>query len=129
MSRQWCRERGRREGSGFQDITPRFGVAWDVLARQDVHRVEYGQVPDGGRVSGNYTATNVAGHTIDAYQRAWTDLNGDRRVNCDLEVPLVAPNSDSFPSNGECGAVITGPGTANNTARRFGRQSGRAGRG
>lgn len=119
------------DGSGvsFNDITPRWGVAWDVFGTgKTAIKYSMGKYLQGSSASGIYTATNAAGagRTINSYQRVWRDLNGNRRVDCNLKVPAVAPAAgQALPSNGECGSpVIPFGGTAATAAansRRFGR--------
>jgi hypothetical protein len=50
----------------------------------------------------------------------WRDLDGDRVVDCDLAIPVVAPGTGGLPPNGECGGPA-GLGVTAATARRFGR--------
>lgn len=117
------------KGVGFKDITPRWGVAWDIFGTGKTSvKWSMGKYLDGSQAGGIYTATNPAsgGRTINSYTRQWRDLDGDRIVDCDLSVPAVAPPAgQALPSNGECGNPVPGFGqsaaTAAANSRRFGR--------
>jgi hypothetical protein len=111
----------------FHDITPRWGVAWDLFGNGSTAiKWSMGKYLEGSQAGGIYTASNPAsgGRTINSYQRVWRDLNGDRVVDCDLSVPTVAPPAgQALPSNGECGnpAGIGAAATLAANSRRFGR--------
>ena len=112
---------GDGKGVRFQDITPRWGVTWDVFGNgKTAIKYSMGKYLDGVQAGGIYTASNPAagGRTVNSYNRLWSDTNGDRTVNCDLAIPETAP-SGGLPPNGECGGPTGG--NDNNTGRRFGR--------
>jgi hypothetical protein len=87
----------------FNDITPRFGVAYDVFGSGRT-AIKF----SGGRYLGAatnglaYTRNNPANRAVSILQpgtsRGWTDLDGDRVVDCSLSI---------FTANGEC-AALTG---------------------
>jgi len=114
---------GTGKGVYFQDITPRWQVAWDVFGDgKTAIKYSQGKYLDGVQVGGIYTAANpaAANRTLNNYQRAWVDANGDRRVDCELRIPAQAPTG-GLPASGECGAAGTaGTGTVADS-RRFGR--------
>jgi hypothetical protein len=82
----------------FNDITPRFGVAYDLFGTGKT-ALKF----NGGRYLGNatnggaYTRNNPAVRTVSTVSRGWTD-DGDRIVECNLAILTV---------NGEC-AALTG---------------------
>ena len=98
------------DGVNFNDITPRWGAAWDVFGtgRTSV-KWNMGKYLTQAQINTNniYGNANPARRTVNSLQRAWNDIDGDRIVDCELT--LLAPN-------GECGAFAFGQDT-----RRFGR--------
>jgi hypothetical protein len=91
---------GTGKGVYFQDITPRWQVAWDVFGNgKTAVKYSQGKYLDGVQVGGIYTAANpaAANRTLNNYQRAWTDANGDRRVDCELRIPAQAPTAACPP--------------------------------
>jgi hypothetical protein len=122
VSRRFCMNVGGGEGVSFHDITPRLGMTWDMFGKgRTAVKGSVGKYLSGAGLTGIYTDANAALRIINQYTRTWTDLDGDRIVDCDLSVPAVAPASNSFPNSGECGAAVLTALTLNNTARRFGR--------
>jgi hypothetical protein len=83
------------DGVSFHDITPRWGAVWDLFGtgRTSV-KWNMGRYNNQAAISGIYSAANPARRTANSLQRAWTDLDGDRIVDCDLM---------NFTPNGECG--------------------------
>jgi hypothetical protein len=83
----------------FNDITPRFGVAYDVFGTGKT-AIKF----SGGRYLGAatnglaYTRNNPAVRTVSTVPRGWTDLDNDRVVDCNLAI---------LTANGEC-AALTG---------------------
>jgi len=92
----------------FNDITPRFGAAYDLFGTGKT-AIKF----SGGRYLGAatnglaYTRNNPANRIVNNVTRGWTD-DGDRIVECNLAI---------FTTNGECAAL-----TDNNL--NFGGQSG-----
>jgi carboxypeptidase family protein len=82
----------------FNDLTPRFGVAYDLFGTGKT-AIKF----SGGRYLGAatnglaYTRNNPAVRTVSSVSRGWTD-DGDRVVECDLAI---------LTANGEC-AALTG---------------------
>ena len=82
----------------FNDITPRFGVAYDLFGTGKT-AIKF----SGGRYLGAatnglaYTRNNPAVRTVSSVSRGWTD-DGDRVVECNLAI---------LTANGEC-AALTG---------------------
>jgi hypothetical protein len=112
---------GEGKGVRYQDITPRWGITWDVFGNgKTAIKYSQGKYLDGVQAGGIYTAANAAGagRTVNSYNRTWIDADGDRIVDCDLVIPAIAP-STGLPANGECGAPADN--NAVNNGRRFGR--------
>ena len=83
----------------FNDITPRFGVAYDVFGTGKTALKFSGGRYLGAATNGlAYTRNNPAVRTVSSVLRGWTDLDNDRVVDCNLAI---------LTANGEC-AALTG---------------------
>ena len=119
----------RGTGVNFNDITPRWSVAWDVFGNgKTALKYSMGKYLNGATLAqgSQYTASNVAGtgRFINTHIRGWTDVDGDRIVDgCNMGIPAVAPPASvtTIPAEGECAAITAT--TVNNTTnyRRWGR--------
>jgi hypothetical protein len=88
------------DGVSYNDITPRWAVAWDVFGNGKTSvKWNMGKYLAGAGISGIYADANPASRAVNDLTRTWSDTNGDRRVNCDLL---------NFTANGECGAPLAG---------------------
>ena len=104
-TKRYCTE--PTDGVSFHDITPRWGVVWDVFGTGRTSlKWNMGRYNNQAAITGIYSAYNPARRTSNALQRSWSDLDGDRIVDCDLM---------NFTPNGECGN-FNGGGTSD-TAR------------
>ena len=121
---------GTGKGVYYQDITPRWGVTWDVFGNgKTALKYSQGKYLNGVSATGIYVAANPAsgGRTINSHTREWRDWDGDRIVDCDLTVPAAVPSTATgIPANGECGGPASGqpfgvPNTTVTDSRRFGR--------
>jgi hypothetical protein len=82
----------------FNDITPRFGVAYDLFGTGKTALKFSGGRYLGAATNGlAYTRNNPAVRTVNSVLRNWTD-DGDKIVECDLAI---------LTANGEC-AALTG---------------------
>jgi carboxypeptidase family protein len=94
------------DGVSFDDITPRWGATYDLFGNGKTSiKWNMGRYNNQAAISGIYSSANPARRTVNSLQRAWNDIDGDRRVDCDLM---------NFATNGECGAFSFG---LNDTAR------------
>ena len=102
------------DGVGFNDITPRWGVAWDVFGTGKTSvKYNMGKYLTAATIGGIYSGANPARRTVNLLRRNWNDLNANRRVDCDLM---------NFQTNGECGTFLPFDGfTVSNDTTRFGR--------
>jgi hypothetical protein len=82
----------------FNDLTPRFGVAYDVFGTGKTALKFSGGRYVGAATNGlAYTRNNPAVRTVSSVSRGWTD-DGDKVVECNLAI---------LTANGEC-AALTG---------------------
>src|SRR5688500_7615995 len=90
----------------FNDITPRFGVAYDVFGTgRTAVKFNMGHYLDAATNDSAYTRNNPANRTVSTYSRAWTDADGDKVVDCNLlNLGLQNPASGSVDT---C-AALTG---------------------
>jgi hypothetical protein len=92
-------------GPVYNDITPRFGVAYDVFGngktsvKLNVGR--YLAAADGSSITG--ALTNPLSRISTSVTRTWTDANKNFHPDCDLSNPLA---QDLRPSGGDfCGQI------------------------
>jgi hypothetical protein len=95
----------------FNDITPRFGVAWDVFGNGTTAlKFNGGHYLDAATNDSAFTRNNPAsafnaatgtGRTVIQVTRNWSDTDGDRVVDCDLL-------NFAAQSSGDTCAALTG---------------------
>jgi hypothetical protein len=85
----------------YNDITPRFGVAYDVFGNgKTALKFNMGHYLDAATNDSAYTRNNPANRIVSTYDRGWTDSDTDKVVDCNLLV---------LTANGECSG-LTGNG-------------------
>jgi len=73
------------DGVNYKDLTPRYGVTWDLFGTgKTAVKVNGGKFLNAAGITGIYSGTNPARRTVNSLTRAWTDTNGNRHVDCDL---------------------------------------------
>ncbi len=84
--------------TGYKDVTPRGGVAWDVKGDGKTSvKVSFGKYLEAASSgNGNYTAGNPIGRMPVAVTRSWNDANRNYVPDCVLETNTA---------NGECGQI------------------------
>jgi hypothetical protein len=83
--------------SGYNDITPRFGVAYDVFGNgKTAVKFNMGHYLDAATNDSAYTRNNPANRIVSTYTRNWTDSDNDKVVDCNLLI---------LTANGECVAL------------------------
>jgi hypothetical protein len=93
----------------FNDISPRFGAAYDVFGTgKTALKFSAGRYLGAATNGLAYTRNNPANRIVNNVTRGWTDLDNDRVVDCNLAI---------LTANAECAAL-----TGNNL--NFGGQSG-----
>ncbi|HET9193491.1 MAG TPA: TonB-dependent receptor [Vicinamibacterales bacterium] len=69
----------------FNDITPRFGFAYDVFGNgRTAVKFNMGHYLDAATNDSAYTRNNPANRILSTVDRGWTDQDGDKVVDCDL---------------------------------------------
>jgi hypothetical protein len=88
----------------FNDITPRFGAAYDVFGNgRTAVKFNMGHYLDAATNDSAYTRNNPAGRTVSTVNRSWTDNDGDKVVDCNLL--NFAAQSPATGSQDTCGAL------------------------
>ena len=105
------------DGVSYHDVTPRWGVAWDIFGtgRTSV-KLNMGKYLSGAAISGIYSDANPAVRAVNEYTRTWTDVDGDRVVDCNL-LNFAAQNNSA--SGGDICGGPTSVGGQDST--RYGR--------
>jgi hypothetical protein len=81
--RSYCTEASK--GVSYHNISPRWAVAWDLFGTGKTSmKWNMGKYLAGAGIAGIYADANPAQRTVNTYFRTWTDVNGNRRVDCDL---------------------------------------------
>ncbi len=110
------------EGVSYHDFTPRWAVAWDLFGTGKTSvKFNMGKYLSGASIAGIYQDANPALRTANAYWRSWTDVDGDRVVDCDL-LNFNAQNAPGADICGGPGSVFTIPDASSLTiSRSYGR--------
>lgn len=112
----WCSEPS--DGVSYHDITPRWGLAWDVFGTGKTSiKFNGGKYLQAAGFGGVYTDNNPARRSNNSLTRGWDDRNGNRLVECDFFNP--APHT--HPSGDVCGTMLQANGTPTNAFLQFGR--------
>ena len=83
----------------FNDITPRFGVAYDVFGNgKTALKFNLGHYLDAATNDSEYTSNSPAARIVRTATRNWQDTNSNKVIDCDIM---------NFAANGEC-AALTG---------------------
>jgi hypothetical protein len=102
---QWCSE--AQDGVSYNDITPRWGVAWDVFGTGKTSiKWNMGKYLQAAGFGGNYTGFNDARRATNQLTRGWNDLNGNRIFECDMSNPAAYYTNAANPAAGDfCGSI------------------------
>ncbi|HLG54565.1 MAG TPA: TonB-dependent receptor [Vicinamibacterales bacterium] len=95
--------------AGYNDITTRFGAAWDVFGNgKTAFKANVGKYLQNATNDENYTANNPAARIVRNVltpARGWQDGNGNFVVDCDLLNPAAQNN---LATGGDNCAALTG---------------------
>jgi hypothetical protein len=93
--------------SGYNDITTRWGVAWDVFGTgKTALKANVGRYLQNATNDENYTANNPASRIVrSVFARGWVDANANFIVDCDLRNPNL---QDTRATGGDQCAALAG---------------------
>src|SRR5688572_6930709 len=117
---------GEHDGVSFNDVSPRWGAAYDLFGRgRTAIKFNYGKYLGQAALTGVYAAANPARRTVNQVTVNWDDLNGNRIVDCDIAGMLVAARSRQASGVANPNTVSGGPEcsgfTGGSDTLRFGR--------
>ena len=115
VAEQWCTN--PESGVRYNDITPRWGMAWDVFGtgRTSV-KFNGGRYLAAAGFGGLYTSYNDARRSVNDLRRRWDDTNGNRVVECDHSNPQAHTSFGDY-----CGSMTNFFGAVDSDFLRFGR--------
>ena len=90
--------------TGFNDITPRLGIAYDLFGNgKTALKFSAGKYLSAATADGIYSSQNQGLNFVRSATRAWTDSNGNYAVDCDLQ--SSAAQNTSATGGDVCGAL------------------------
>jgi hypothetical protein len=112
----WCSTPA--DGVSYNDVTPRWGVAWDVFGTGKTSvKYNMGKYLQAAGFGGLYTDNNSARRSNNQLTRLWDDVNGNRLVDCDL----LNPNQQQVGGGDICGSLLQANGQPTTAFATFGR--------
>jgi hypothetical protein len=94
----------RTDGISLNDISPRFGLSFDVFGTgRTAVKFNMGRYVQPTNIGGRYNATNPLRRMAESATRTWTDTNGNRIVDCNLQ--NVAAQNLSAAGGDVCGGL------------------------
>jgi len=113
----WCSTPSK--GVRYNDITPRWGLAWDVFGTGKTSvKWNMGKYLQAAGFGGLYTNFNDARRSTNNIVRGWDDLNGNRMVECEFTNP--APHTSV--QGDFCGTLLDTQGNPSTAFLTFGRE-------
>jgi hypothetical protein len=103
IGQSWCSTPAK--GVRYNDITPRWGVAWDVFGTGKTSiKWNMGKYLQAANLGGIYVDNNDARRSTNAMTRGWDDLNGNRIIDCDF----TNQAAHSLPGGDFCSSMTGG---------------------
>jgi hypothetical protein len=92
--------------TGYHDLSPRLGVAYDLFGNgKTALKGSVGRYLSAATADGIYSSQSPAGNFVrQVTNRSWTDSNGNRVVDCDLN--SSAAQNTSATGGDVCGALV-----------------------
>jgi hypothetical protein len=99
----WCSAPAK--GVRYNDLTPRWGVAWDVFGtgRTSI-KWNMGKYLHASGFTGVFVDNNAVRRSTNRLTRGWDDLDGDRVVDCDH----LNPAAHTTAAGDFCGSLLDG---------------------
>jgi hypothetical protein len=89
----YCAPREKTDGVNFHNITPRWGVAWDMFGTGKTSlKWNMGKYVAAASIGGIYTQSNPARRVTNTLNRSWQDWNGNRYPDCYTQNSQGVPN-------------------------------------
>ena len=112
----WCSEPAK--GVRYNDITPRWGLAWDVFGTGKTSvKWNMGKYLQAVTLGGLYTDNNAARRSRNSLTRGWDDLNGNRLVECSF----FDPQPHTSAQGDFCGSLLDTSGVPSQEFQTYGR--------
>jgi hypothetical protein len=102
----------------YDDITPRWGVAWDVFGNGKTSvKWNMGKYLQAAGFGNLYTNFNDARRSTNQITRFWNDINGNRVFECDMTNPVAHTSTQGD----YCGSMLDRSGNPSSSFLQFGR--------